>query len=94
MRYLDRCASSVLGSSVVRRRAWSLVSYCASLILDRYERRSQLHSRGEHSLELQVPQLVAPPAEPPRHAAQVQRVERGHLMGRQLKGDRNIGSDA
>ena len=58
-----------------------------------YETKSVTQQR-EHSLELQVPQLVAPPAEPPRHAAQVQRVERGHLIGRKLKGDRNIGSDA
>ena len=54
---------------------------------------SRSYTAEEHLLELQIPQLVAPPAEPPLHAPQIQRVERGHLIRRQLKVDRNIRRD-
>ena len=58
-----------------------------------YETKSVTQQR-EHSLELQIPQLVAPPAEPALHAAQIQRVERGHLALRQLKIQSDVRRDA
>ena len=80
MRYLDSCASSAPGSQCGASMQLALVGLqTLARIFSTLRDEVSYTAEREHSLELQIPQLVAPPAEPPRHAAQIQRVERGHL---------------